>query len=115
MPPNELPKKIKFHLIKSNLFRVVHADGAWGGLTPRGLLEVNFYSERTPIPREITLAINAEPPHIGGELMEERVTRDGILREVEVGVMMDLAAATSFRDWLDKHVKEMERISKEGE
>ena len=30
--------KVEFHYIKSNHFRVIHADGVYGGATPRGFI-----------------------------------------------------------------------------
>lgn len=105
---------ITFHFIKSSQFRVIHADGAWGGLTPRGLIEMNFYSERSAIPREITHPVTDEST-LGPEIAELRVTKQGIVREVDVGVIMDLAAAQALRKWLDDKIGTLEKLKKAKE
>ena len=50
-------QEIHFFYDKSRHFRVVHVDGAHGGLAPSGSADemnitVSFYNERRPIPRE---------------------------------------------------------------
>ena len=44
-------KTITIHNKISSDFREIHVDGAYGGLTPRGLINLNFYAERAPIPK----------------------------------------------------------------
>jgi hypothetical protein len=102
-----LPEKLFFDYIKSNDFRVIHADGAFGGLTPQGLVFVTLYAERPPIPTRIGYTVAQDGQgHIklGDELKEERVCRDGIVRDLEVGVMMSVAVAESLRDWLSVRI-----------
>ena len=105
----ENPQEIVFHYIKSNHFRVVHADGVWGGVTPRGLVQINFYSERQPIPKQTVHGIN-EDQTLGDEIQDQRVTREGVVREIEFGAVMDLRAAKSLRDWLDKKLQVVEDL-----
>lgn len=106
-PPSEEPREFRFHYLKSNLFRVVHADGVHGGLTPRGLIQANFYSERHPIPKmTVHSVINGR---IGKETREARVTRDGAVREVEVGVVFDLSLAKNLIKWLQEKIDAVEK------
>jgi hypothetical protein len=104
--PAELPTVV-FHFVKSNFFRVVHADGVHGGLTPHSLIEMNFFSERHPIPKSVVHPLE-KSGSLGEEIREKRVTRDGPVREVDVGVMMNLTSAISFRDWLDDKIKRLQ-------
>lgn len=104
---------IKFHYIKSKDFRVIHGDGAWGGMTPRGYITIGFYSERNPIPQELTHEVNAD-----GQLgpIVQRKTKEGIVREMEVEVIVDLDAAKSLIQWLQNHVNILsEHVSPKGE
>jgi len=103
---SETPE-ITFHFIKSNFFRVFHVDGAWGGITPSGLIEINFYSERFPIPRQIFHPI-LPGGRLGNEFQERRVSKEGLVREIEAGAMMDLNTAKSVRDWLNDQIKVLE-------
>ena len=104
---------IDFHYIKSNSFRVVHADGVYGGPTPRGYIVVNFYSERAPIPQKITQELTP-PGQLGEEIGQEG--KVGIVREVEVGVTIDISHAKSLIQWLQEKVDVIEKqiAPKEG-
>ena len=109
MKKEDPPESIDFHYIKSNGFRVVHADGAWGGLTPRGYIAMNFFSERFPIPRRLAHEIRPD-----GTLAQEtdRDSKKGVVREVEVEVMVDLAMAKSLILWLNDKIQTLEDPAK---
>lgn len=104
MDSDDEPRSVTFHYIKSNFFRVIHADGAWGGITPRGNLQVSFWNERAPIPKQLTQEIDA-----GNRLGEEigRKSRQGIVREVEAEIVMSLECAEVFLEWFDGKVREL--------
>lgn len=98
-------RSVQFHYNKSNAFRVVHGDGVWGGVTPRGGISMSFFSERGPIPKSLRYALSAD-----GNLgeIEESDSKGGIVREVEVTVMIDLDVARSLVSWLEDHIKKAE-------
>jgi hypothetical protein len=114
---------IKFHYLKSNFFRVIHADGAWGGVTPRGTIHMDFYSERSPIPQEMVFRLAGNPGDaeraLGEEIKEKRVSKADYIRELEVGVTLDLPAAKALMGWLEQRIKiaenRNEEIKKHGE
>ncbi len=101
------PRTIQFHFIKSNSYRVVHADGAYGGITPRQGIFVTFYSERLPIPTSLVHEIDSSG-RLGPEIREKRESRDGVVREAEVGVSMDLEMAKSLLNWLREKIEVLE-------
>lgn len=105
------PQSIRFHYIKSNHFRVVHIDGAIGSRTPSGFLHIAMYSERPAIPREQEFPINKD-----GTLGEvgETISRDGVVRELEVDTIMSFDVAKNLRDWLTKHITEAEKNISQG-
>ena len=98
-------ENIDLHYIKANGFRVVHADGVWGGPTPRGYITMSFFSERAPIPRTISFELESQ-----GTLGEEtsRDTKGGLIREVDVEVVVDLRMAKSLVGWLNEKVQNLE-------
>ena len=100
------PSSIDFHYIKSNSFRVVHGDGVWGGTTPRGYIAMSFFSERSPIPTKLTHEVS--PSGLGEET--DRESREGIIREVEVEVLVDLDTAKSLIPWLEGHIRALEQL-----
>jgi hypothetical protein len=105
----QFPSSITFRHINSNYFRVIHADGAIGGFTPRGQLFFNLYSERPPLPEITVQAI--ENGQLGKEITEKRPpVSEGILREFEVGVVMDMNVAKALAIWLDERIKIYEEL-----
>jgi hypothetical protein len=108
------PTTVKFEYLKSNLFRIIHVDGAYGGVTPRLGLFVSFYSERPPIPRVLVHQLK-EGGGLGDEIKEKRESREGIIREAEVGVLMDADVAKSLVTWLQQKIDQIESIKTEIE
>jgi hypothetical protein len=104
------PSAVKFHYIKGNFFRVIHADGVIGGLTPHGGIFLSLYSERGAIPQVIEQAVNPD-----GTLGDEkgREGKEGIVREVEVGVMLNERTARGIAEWLIKQAKILEAVQPE--
>lgn len=102
-------KTVEFHYLKSNQFRTVHADGAWGGRTPSDQFLMMFYTERVPIPQRVDLQVSE-----GGVIGEQvaRVGRNGIVREAEVAAVMTLEVAKRVHDWLGKQIDGMEKARK---
>ena len=91
--------EIKVHQVKSGLFRNIHVSGAFGGMTPQGDLHVALYSERTPIAQEITLMVGQDGTFVD-EDREKRIQREGLLRELEVGLVMSPEVAEVIGQWL---------------
>lgn len=103
---------INFDYIKSNQFRVIHADGVYGGIGPKaGTIHVAFFSERKAIPRRETY--NLDGAKLAG--LKKSEVRDAIIREVEVEVLMDLDTATSIHKWLGERIELVTKIEREGE
>jgi hypothetical protein len=100
------PKTVRFYYLKSVHFRVIHADGAFGGVTPKGQLHFSVYSERHAIPKEIVYDIK-ENGTIGEERIADRVVRNGLVRELDADIVMDLPTAVSFRTWINTKVDSM--------
>ena len=91
------PSSIKFYYRKGNFFRVIHADGVVGGATPERAVFAALYNQRSPIPRSITQAICPDGT-LGEEL--DRKSKQGIFREVEVGIVLTPKAAEEIGHFL---------------
>lgn len=102
MPDTQLPLSIKFHYVKGNFFRVIHVDGAIGGLTPSRDVFVSLFSQRAALPRMIELAV-LPTGGLGGETGREG--KEGIVREMEVGIVMSADAARDLAHFLLEQVK----------
>lgn len=102
-------RRVRFDYLKSALFRVIHADGVVGGLTPRLDVHMDFWSERFPIPKQVVHALTSEGT-LGEEIRSERTTCEAIVREVEAGVVLDLETAKALRDWLTERIAEAQKL-----
>ena len=108
---------IKFHYKKSNLFRVIHAEGAYGGLTPEANVFFTFFNSRPPIPETLVQELS-EDGQLGREVADQRVCKDGIVREVEVGVLMspkNVRSLIEFLQQLEKKAEEFMAADKAGQ
>lgn len=105
---NKDQKEIEFNYIKGSNFRVVHADGAMGNGTPSGNLFLVFYSERFPLPDSQTFSISEEGRVIGEVTEKRKVNSNGVMREVEVGVMLDINVAKGMVVSLSHLIRQLE-------
>ncbi len=103
------PQDIEFHYIKSNLFRAIHADGAYGGVTARGYIHLSFNNERRAIPRRTILSLDAETQTSRETVIE---TREGVVRELEVDVLMDEVSTAELIDWLKAKLDQLRAVKK---
>jgi hypothetical protein len=111
MPDTDIPSSVKFHFIKSNFFRVVHADGAIGGLTPSRQIFISVYNERAAIPKVIEMNISPDG-HLGKEISRE--SKEGLVREMEMGIILNGHAAELLAETLLESVKALKESMRES-
>ena len=100
--------ELAVNYVKSNYFRVVHADGAWGGLSMSGDIHIAFYNERAAIPDKSKLTVSKQTSQV--VIPEEFEATSQHVREVEVDVIVDLNTAISIRSWLDGKIKTLQAL-----
>jgi hypothetical protein len=101
--------KVKFHYLKANDFRVVHMDGVFGGLSPTGDIFMSIFSQRPPIPQVTVQPVN-EKGELGDEILPERIVRDGLVREIEVGIALRPEIAENLIKWLQERVDQYKSL-----
>jgi len=100
--------EIEFHFEKSNFFRVIHVDGAFGGISPgTQMIHMSIFSERQPIPKKVVQKI--QHGVLGAEILEKRESRSGIFRELEADLAISLDVAVALRVWLDQRINELQQ------
>lgn len=114
MDGEDKPKKLRYHLIKSNAFRTIHADGVFGGVTPRLSISATVFNERAPLPDQIVHEIK-EDGTIGSEIVDERIARDGLVRELEANLIMDVEFAKVFVKWLTEKISFIEKTIEDAQ
>jgi len=95
--------EIPIYVTKSSLYRVVHADGVFGGGTPTpGNIMMTVFNHRVPFPEKI---VNDGR---GNEITSKRQVKYGLEQEFEVSIVMGLETAKIMRQWLDNTIKNTE-------
>lgn len=97
-----MDKEIGFRFERDPEYRIVIANGAWGGITPRGELMFDLFFEHLEMPEEIYYMTTPE-----GLGPESRRVPDPLLiiREALVGVVMTPENAESLAHWILEHVR----------
>ena len=111
MPNNikhQAPKTIKFHYKKNSDFKTYLATGVYGGITSSLMIDANFYIERPPIPKVVEHQVEGDK--IGKEIDKDSL--DGAVREVNVGLVIDINMARALRQWLDDKINKIEEYEK---
>ena len=100
---------VTFKFSQSQQHRVIHVDGAWGGITGQGLIHMDLFSEYKSLPDSVTVQFEVGKPTTelarGGE--------ETITREREVTAIVNLRTATAIRDWLSQKIDELGALSEE--
>lgn len=95
--PIKMTGELEFHFEKANSFRVIHVDGAYGGISPANrMIHMAVFSERTPLPKLVVQMV--QDGILGAEILEKRVSKPGVFREVEADLVMSLDIAISLRE-----------------
>lgn len=104
--------ELKFKYIFDYGYNPVYANGAHGGVSPRGELVMNFYLERMALPESITHEINPNGT-IGSETAAEPDDlAHSMVRFIEAGVVMNYQNAKELHLWLGERIKEMEAVER---
>lgn len=98
--------EIEAHFIKSPDFKTVPISGAYGGPLGNGQLNLILFTERIPIPTRIVLDVQSD----GTVVEKSRDSKDGIIREVALGVMLDIDAAKAIHQLLGSMIEQQEKI-----
>ncbi len=100
-----LPKTVKVHYLKTSSYRTYYVDGVFGGLTPNGKIYMELFLQRLVTPQ--TIEYKVEEAGLGKEI--GRIGKEGLIREIEAGLIMDIESAKVFRNWIDDKVKQIEQ------
>ncbi len=111
-PGRELPSEIKLDYIKAPTFRDIFVDGVFGGVTPRGYIQMAVYNERFSIPQTAVLELNPDGT-AGEEILEKRVSRSDVVRDVEANLIMDAELARSVAAWLIEKAEVIEQAQQQ--
>lgn len=77
------------------------------------MVQLAIFNERPPIPQKVVHAMEIRDSQaiLGKEIQREGKT--GVVREVEVDILMNLEVAKAVRDWLNEKVVLLENAQHE--
>lgn len=79
-------ERVNVDYIKGSLFRTIAPSGLIASPTPQGQIQVAFFSERQAIPQRVVYKLNPDGS-LGDKI--EIVSRDAIVRELDIAVTLD--------------------------
>jgi hypothetical protein len=103
---------VDIHFIKNNDFKTVLATGAFGGISPNGLINMNIFTERTPIPNKISYQIDSKNPALDSSNETGTEGKAGIIREVQFGMLIDIQTAKNISAWLNSQISQLDQLTK---
>lgn len=80
-----------------------YISGAYGGFNGNGDFIVNFYFERTELPRDFKIKVGEN--NSGVDIYQKLK----VIREVKAGVSMNINVAKQILKWLDDNIKVYEQ------
>jgi len=104
------PRQVIFRYEKSHLCRVIHCDGAWGGLTPHGDVHMALYSEHRAMPSQSVYEVGPDNRTATEVPIEERLEN---VREIEVEAILTYEGAVALRNWLNDRIKNIDEVRAE--
>ena len=110
MSTNNQSKSIVINNIKNSGYRQVHVDGAHGGITPSGFINLNFYSQRAVIPKGTEFLV-MDNGNIGDMIKNTEDSKSGLVREFEFGIYMDINTCINLREFLTLKIEEYEQLT----
>jgi hypothetical protein len=102
--------EVAFDYLKGPDFRVVWADGVVGAVTANRHIQFTLFAERPAIPRRQVYKLDEATGQLGTEVVEKRISRSSIVRELACDVHLTPDTAAKLAEWLMERVKE----AKEG-
>lgn len=100
-------KEIVVNYIKTKNYRSFYIDGIFGGLTPNGKIYAELFLQRSVTPQ--TIKYKVESGIMKDEI--ERTGKEGVVREIEAGVIMDIETAKVLKNWLETKIAEHEKLT----
>lgn len=98
-------ERLNVDYVQSNHFRTLTPSGVMSSITPQGQIQVALYAERQAIPQRVVYKVL--PDGSLGDVIEQ-VSRDAVIREVEIALTLDRTLAKVFARRLSELVKELE-------
>jgi hypothetical protein len=103
----QFPSEIQFFFELDRDYRSIACNGAWGGITPRGDIHVDFFIEKQGVPESVTQRV-AEDGTLGA--ISEMKPEKRIVRRLQVGILMTAEEAKNLVKFLSDKIEQLEKV-----
>lgn len=100
-------RTLKIKYLKAHDFKTSLSTGVYGGVTTNGMINANFFTDRSVLPTFQTIEVDEKGRQLGPPVDERECD---LMREVQFSAMMDLHTAKVIVAWLDSKVTELETL-----
>lgn len=107
MSQGHLPTKIRYEYIQENNAKPSYTHGVWGGISPLGEIEVNFYVESDKIP-DFSERRMDEDGALGPEMAPYNENERIIIRNIHSKILLNYQTAKALLEWLEEKVESLE-------
>jgi hypothetical protein len=105
----KFPLEVEFFFETDKDYRIIASNGAWGGITPQGDIQVDFFVERLATPESVKNSVSEEGAI--GTIIEMKPPKR-IVRRLQVGVLMTVEQSQKLAKFLSEKIKQVEDIKK---
>jgi hypothetical protein len=109
MPEETSKKKIIHNYIKNNDFKTSFSSAIYGGVTPNGLININFCIDRGAIPTRTESGFE-DADGKKKLVIKSKDGRDGLVREVQFGTIIDVNMAKLLVEWLNGNIQKVTEL-----
>jgi hypothetical protein len=103
----EKPKAVVIRYHRARHYRTIHADGAWAGITPQLEIQFALFTDLRPMPDYVMHNIT-EDSGLGEEI--DRKVPQGLIREAEVNIVMNVLTVEQLIDLLQRMVDQVKAL-----
>ena len=104
-PGASSPAQVTFRFSKDENYRLIPVNGAWGGVTPRGDVQVELFHENHAMPTTVVHSVTEG--RVAGELKRTpKAEKTEVQRTVLAGMVLTAEQAESIGRWLQAKARE---------
>lgn len=101
------PKKVRYEYDRQPGVTLSYVHGVWGGITPQGEIEMNFYHESDKLPPYSERTIEPDGS-LGPEEAPFSEDTRVVCRTISTQMVMSYHTAKAFLEWLQEKVDSLE-------
>ena len=104
--------EITFKYIFADDYNPTYVNGVYGGINPKGDLALNFFYERSALPKKETYILTPARTLDSAKKCLPEDLKTSMVRFISSGIILDLRGAKDIFSWLKEKIDELEKFEK---